>query len=292
MRADDRLRQVTPEPTQPLDHEALQRRGRRARRMTHGIVGLALAGVVGGVAIAAIQLQPPQPVVLTQPTPDEPSPTANGAADGVDDADSADHAAAPDCDDGGHWRKGDALPDSSGALDDTLPTTCRDEAAVEAGTWSGMDAGQALDVLRQRLEETPERPEGLFALEVVLDRELGAAQVRRIEPGTPDTDSPVVTVLEPDFDGGETPAYLWTWDQDAARRALDGLQGDGWVLRGPGVDRAGRSVLVFAAPGSGQEVHIDPDSGYTAGALVTGSWSDPELNEVAETLFDDQAKPE
>lgn len=290
MRTDDRLRQVTPEPTEPLDHVALQRRGRRARRLTHGVMALALAGVVGGVAIAVNQVQPPRPVVLTQPTPEAPSLVPIEPASGASSAD--EHAAEPECVEGGHWRKGDGLPASSGAVDDTLPTTCRDELALEAGTWSGMDAERALDVLRERLDATGERPEGLFALQVVIEAGRGEARIRRIEPGTPDTDSPVGTVLAPDFDGGETPGYLWTWNQDAAHRALDGLQGDGWVFRGPGIDRAGRSVVIFAAPGSGQEVHLDPDSGYTTGALVTGGWSDSELNEMGERLLDEEEKPE
>ncbi len=98
MQTDDRLRQVTPEPTRPLDHVTLQRRGRRARRITHGLTALTLASVVGGVAIVVTQVQLPRPVVLTQPTAETPAVSPSEPASGTSNADG--NPAEPDCDGG------------------------------------------------------------------------------------------------------------------------------------------------------------------------------------------------
>lgn len=246
MSIDTELRATTPSNLLPLDHARLQRAGRQRRHAAYaGVVTAVVA--VGGLGISAVTtFAPPTP----EATPLAPSTTA------PEDGPTAE-SATPDAD------------ESAEAGTDEQATP----APGVVAEYGDLSHDQVLTELLATLDVTPERPTDLVSIrEFTTATSAGTREVEELRGDETWEDFAVVSVVHPDFDPTgdyETPAFLPTWEQDTARLALETLSNSTTrQYAGVATDGLGRTILVFDSKTSGQEVHVDPASGYTTGVYV------------------------
>lgn len=257
MNLDTMLRETTPVDLPPLNHERLQRAGRRRRaatRLAGGSAAIAVLAAGGSVIVNLPAVQPDTPFLgevapLDQPTGPGTEEDASGSA----------HTPSAE-------PTGDAKPEPDGAI---------------LATYADLTHAAALSALRGTLAQTPQRPVDLTAITTYEAPE--GDRVERLRGDETALDFPVRTVLDTDFDpdaGFETPALQPTWDQRSAELALDALA-HGWTFTGVDVDALGRTVLVFQSETSQQYVQVDPGSGYTSGIVIgAGEWADGDVTDT------------
>lgn len=251
MTIETQLRDTVPTRVPTLDHHDLQRRGRARTWTTRAVGG---ATTLALVAVAAT-------LTLSTPRSGGIEVVGRGGASSATDTAGSDGV-------------------TPGAPSTSPTDTPRRADPTVVATWDGLGHRAAVTRLQRVLDDHPERPPDLASIEVHAfgDRD----EVTPVPVGT--TDFPVIDVSDPSFvtDGRfETPALLPTWDQPAARNALDSLAAtDLFAYTGVATDARGRTVLEFSGTNVDQQIWVDPASGYTAGVrfgtVAAGPTTGPE----------------
>lgn len=252
MSIDTQLRATTPTDLPPVDHDRLQRAGRRRRRAARLASGTAMAAVVAVAGVALAQLS----------ATDEGAPMLGPGGPSADAPALETPVPAPE----------PPVEDEVDATDDADP----DPQVV--ADFAELTHDEAVGLLEARLAATPERPADLVSI-AVYEVADGDDVVEELRGDEGPEDFPVISVIHPDFDptrGFETPAVQPTWDRDAAQLALAALA-EHREVAGVTVDALGRTVVVLGPRGAtdssvageppAQFVHVDPASGYTSGIL-------------------------